>query len=173
MEIIDIYDRDGRPTGRVRERRSPLNPGEYSRICQVVLFNSAGQILIQQRAAGKFWGDMWDLSACGCLLAGESGREAAERELKEELGLIYDFTEAIPPVTVFYGEGFTDVFLGELEVDADTLRLQASEVQAARWEKPEVILEMIEAGTFVHYHPAWIRYLCEIRTGYGNFLRDK
>jgi len=173
MEIIDIYDRDGRPTGRTRERRSPLKPGEYSRIVQVVVFNSRGQILIQQRAAHKFWGSMWDLSACGCLLAGETGREAASRELKEELGLACDFSEMIPPATVFYGEGFTDVFLQEMDMEIADLKLQEEEVQAARWEDPERILGMIEEGTFVHYHPAWIRYLCEIRTGYGNFLKDK
>lgn len=173
MEIIDIYDKDGRPTGRTRERRGPLGPGEYSRIVQVVAFNSKGEILIQQRAGHKFWGNLWDLTACGCLLAGETGREAAARELKEELGLAYDFTDAIPNVTIFYGEGFTDVFLAELEADASDLTLQEEEVQAARWASPEEILQMIRNREFVHYHEAWIHYLCEIRTGYGNFLLDK
>jgi isopentenyl-diphosphate delta-isomerase len=54
----------------------------------VFLFNSEGELLLQQRALSKkTWPGVWSNSCCGHLLPDESIEEAAARRLGYELGL--------------------------------------------------------------------------------------
>jgi len=54
----------------------------------VGLRNEKGEILLQQRINTGFMDGYWDFSASGHLEQGESIRECAVRELKEEIGII-------------------------------------------------------------------------------------
>jgi 8-oxo-dGTP diphosphatase len=56
----------------------------------VGLRDRKGEILLQQRANTGFMDGFWDFSASGHLEAGESIRECAIRELKEEIGVDAD-----------------------------------------------------------------------------------
>lgn len=51
------------------------------------LRNERGEILLQQRANTGFMDGFWDFSASGHLEEGESIRECAIREVKEEIGV--------------------------------------------------------------------------------------
>ena len=53
MELWDLYDRDRHPTGEVLERGKPVPPGRYHLVVHVVIFNSKGEMLIQQRQPFK------------------------------------------------------------------------------------------------------------------------
>jgi 16S rRNA (adenine1518-N6/adenine1519-N6)-dimethyltransferase len=58
------------------------------RAVHILVFNKNGDVYLQKRSR---WKDRhpctWDSSAAGHVLAGEEYNEAAERELREELGL--------------------------------------------------------------------------------------
>ena len=68
-------------------RGLPLKANTYPTIASVLLFNSRKNIILQKIAAHKKWGGLWSYSAAGHVDAGENPQQAAERELKEEMGI--------------------------------------------------------------------------------------
>lgn len=114
MELWDIYDIDRVRTGRVAQRGKPaseggLGEGEYHLVVHICVFNGRGQLLLQQRQKDKEgYPNLWDVSAAGSALAGENSAAAASRELREELGLVHDFTKERPFLTTHFERGFDD-----------------------------------------------------------------
>jgi len=167
MEYFDIYNSERIPQNRTSMRGIPLKSGEYRLAVHICIFYR-DKMLIQQRTNDKDTdASKWDLTAAGCVLAEETSAKAAERELYEELGISLDLSGKRPHLTMNFYEGFNDVFLVEKEIDPSTLRLQAEEVQAVKWASREEIIEMIEAGEFISYYPAFISLLFEIRQNFG------
>ena len=101
MEMVDLYDENRLPLGRTAERHAPKGEGEYRTVVHVCVFDSRGRLLIQQRSREKaVWPEAWDVSAAGGVDAGETSRQAAEREFREELGIPLDLGTLRPSVTV-------------------------------------------------------------------------
>lgn len=50
MELVDIYDAQGRPTGKVQDREAPLAAGEYLLAVGVWIVDGEGNILLTQRS---------------------------------------------------------------------------------------------------------------------------
>ena len=164
MEFWDLYTKDRQKTGKTMERGAKHPNGFYRLVVHIVIFNSRGQMLIQQRQADKFgWPSMWDVTASGSAITGETSSDAAEREIREELGLSISFAELRPSLTTYWPEGFGDVYLIERDLDIDALTLQKEEVQAVRWADEEEILRMIEEDTFIPYQPHFIGLLFYLR----------
>lgn len=86
-ELVDIYDESGKVTGfRTRSEAEDENLTTPNVI--IFVFNSAGQIWLQQRSdTKKHYPGLWDPSACGGITHDEEPLLAAERELEEEMGL--------------------------------------------------------------------------------------
>lgn len=162
MERFDLYDQNRIPLGKTAERGIPLKKGEFRLAVHVCIFDPHGRMLIQQRQSMKEeYPNCWDLTAGGSAIAGETGAQAIARELYEELGLCIDFSKMRPQFTVYFGEGFDDVYLLSQEVDIDKLRLQQEEVQAVKWASEQEILSMIDDGTFIPYFKSLISFLFE------------
>ncbi len=86
-ELFETYDEAGRPLGLMARHRVHTL-GAWHRSAHVFLFNSAGALLVQRRAADKdLYPDLWDYSVGEHLMPGETYRAAAERGLQEELGI--------------------------------------------------------------------------------------
>ncbi len=84
FDVVDEQDRVIRKAPREEVHQKKL----LHRAAHIWVFNTAGELLIHRRAAGKEEEPLkLTSSACGHLSAGESYRQAAERELFEELGL--------------------------------------------------------------------------------------
>ncbi len=67
--------------------------GLLHRAFSILIFNSGGELLLQQRASGKrLWGSYWSNSCCSHPRVGESMDEACHRRLWEELGLRAELT---------------------------------------------------------------------------------
>ena len=70
-----------------------LDQGELHRAFSVFIFNSAGEVLLQQRAAQKFlWPLYWSNACCSHPRAGEDSEVAAHRRLNQELGISASLT---------------------------------------------------------------------------------
>lgn len=159
-ELFDILDKDGNPTGKTKPRGIPFAEGEYRRVVHIVILSSDGRMLIQQRQFFKSgWSGMWDVTVGGSALAGENGREAAQRELFEEIGLSIDFTDERPVLTHAFDRGFDDFFVFVRDVEINTLKLQPEEVRDVRWADCKTVLKMIEDGEFIPYKADFIRIL--------------
>jgi len=171
-ELMDLYDELRRPIGRTMRRGAPVAPGEYLAVFHVCVFNSAGQLLIQRRQDTKrSFPSLWDITAGGAVQAGESSRAAAEREVREELGFSPELAGIRPCLTVNFDDGFDDIYAVEREISLRTLRLQASEVQDARWAALPEVLALSERGAFVPYHTGFLQLLFQMRARMG-FLRE-
>ena len=168
MEVWDIYDVFRRPTGRTMLRGQEVVPGDYHMVVHVIIFNRAGQMLIQQRQRCKrSWPNAWDISVGGCAIQGERSQQAAMREAREELGLEIDLRDTAPDLTLAFPGGFDDMYIVERELEIEELRLQEEEVKAVRWATREEILAMLKSGEFVSYRPGLIEVLFDLRDHSG------
>ena len=168
MEVWDIYDALRHPTGRTMLRGEMVQKGDYHMVVHVIIFNRAGQMLIQQRqSCKKAFPDAWDISVGGCAIQGENSQQAAMREVREELGLEIELHDTPPDMTLAFPGGFDDMYIVERELDPDVLHLQEEEVQAVRWADREEILEMLRKGEFVTYRPGLIHVLFDLRDHTG------
>ena len=164
MELVDLYDENRVPLGRVAERHAKKAPGEYRMVVHVCIFNGLGQMLLQQRSPEKtIWPELWDVSIGGGVDAGETSRQGAVREVGEELGYDLDLIGLRPAVTVNFEGGFDDFFVVTRDLDLGDLRLQKEEVSDVRWATLEETLAMLENGQFIPYPPSFLRFLFEAR----------
>ena len=101
MEIWDLYDADRNITYKKMIRGEKTPDGYYRLVVGICIFNSKGEMLIQQRVAEKkFFPSLWEISVGGCSIAGETSAMSAHRELQEEMGIDYDFTNTRPFFTI-------------------------------------------------------------------------
>ena len=168
MELMDLYDENRIPLGRTAERSAEIGAGECRAVVHVAIFDAAGRLLIQRRSAKKFfWPNRWDLSAAGGVDAGETPRQAAERECLEELGYALDLTGVRPSFTVNFDGGFDDFFLVIRDIKENSLQLQSSEVSEVRWADLDEVLTLESSGQFVGYPESFLRFLFDMHRTFG------
>ena len=168
MELVDLYDENRIPLGKTAERHAVKGPGEYRMVVHVCLFDSRGRLLIQKRTMEKhIWPGLWDVSVGGGVDAGETSRQGAEREFREELGYPLDLGGLRPAVTVNFGGGFDDFFILRRDVDIASFRLQAEEVSAVRWVTLPELLDMVDEGSFIPYPKRFLQFLIDMRDSFG------
>ena len=172
MELVDLYDENRIPLGKTEERhkhRERESFEEFRVVVHICIFDSNGRLLIQQRSAKKdAFPGKWDVSAAGGVNAGETSRQGAEREVREELGYELNLTGVRPSMTVNYDGGFDDFFLvirDDLQIE--TLVLQEEEVSSVRWATRDEVLSMLEAGELVHYPASFLQFLFDMRDTFG------
>lgn len=169
MELLDIYDIDRNKTNKRIQRGDVLLEGSYHLVVHVCIFNPNGKMLIQQRHSSKIgWPNIWDITVGGCATIGENSRTAAARELKEELGIVKDFTDIRPHLTINFKFGFDDFYLIDQNLNIDELRLHPDEVQNVKWASMKDIIALIENEEFIPYHIGLIHLLFDIHNRYGS-----
>ena len=168
MEYFDVYDDDRNLVGKVLEKGTKLPQGENRMVVHLCIFNSKGEMLIQQRQSfKKGWPNLWDITLGGNSQAGETSKQSVHRELLEELGVDYDFSATRPYLTINFDNGFDDIYFLEMDLDVDKLKLQYEEVQAAKWASRDEILELRKTGKFIPYYESFLSALFELRTKRG------
>jgi len=160
MELWDLYTKDKVKSGIQMYRGEKVPEGCYRLVVCACIFNSKGEMLIQQRQTFKSgWSGKWDISCGGCPIAGETSRDAIKRELSEELGVILDFEDLLPKITLTLGNAFIDVYLIEKDIELSSLSLQECEVRDARWATMEEILGLIDTDDFIPYNKGFVESL--------------
>ena len=153
METLALYDREGKPLGKVVERGHGLPQvaeGEYWRVCDVWIVNSKGEILIQRRALTKpnFPG-LWCESAGGAIQASETPEEGCLRETREEIGVTPDLDRGALAFVYTGKTSHHDVWVFRMDVPVESLTLQPEEVIDAKYVTPEELRRMARRGEFV------------------------
>lgn len=148
MEMIDIYDVDGRKTGRIVDKETPLNKGEYRMAVGIWVSDTAGNLLVTRRSKEKqFAPGKWENSA-GHVQAGETPEDGIIRELREETGV-----EVSPEQIMYLGKAIVWPYLGvnygvRLKSRPQAVKLQPGETEAYRWVSKEEFSKMRERGDF-------------------------
>ncbi|MGD0476726.1 MAG: NUDIX domain-containing protein [Nitrososphaerales archaeon] len=102
-EEVDLVDEEDTVVGAATLRNC-LEKGLLHRAVAVLVLRTNGKVLLQQRSKRDLWHPgLWTLSCTGHVKSGEKYRDAAKRELDEELGLrspLRAFTKLLlPPFT--------------------------------------------------------------------------
>ncbi|MGA1863429.1 MAG: NUDIX hydrolase [bacterium] len=88
QEYIDIVTEDNKIIDKALRSECHGNPRLIHRAAHILIFNSAGLLLLQKRSMNKdIQPGKWDTSVGGHVESGESYEKAAYRELEEELGI--------------------------------------------------------------------------------------
>lgn len=168
MELWDVYNRDRTKSDKTMVRGDKFESGAYHLVVHACIFNSKGEMLIQQRQPFKSgWSNMWDITVGGSAIAGDTSQTAIEREVFEEIGLKLDLQNVRPHLTVNFDEGFDDIYLIEKEVDLNELKLQYEEVQQVKWASIDEIYQKLDEGVFIPYYKSLIKLLFDMRKQYG------
>lgn len=95
-EILEIVDENGKALRLAPRSDIHGNPSLLHKVVHVLVFNDAGELLLQKRSMNKDVAPgKWDTSVGGHIPAAEDLIEAAKREMEEELGII---SEDIKPL---------------------------------------------------------------------------
>jgi isopentenyl-diphosphate delta-isomerase len=82
--LVDEYDKAVGTMDKLRAHRR----GRLHRAFSIFIFNSGGELLLQQRALGKYHSaGLWSNTCCSHPAPGEEILEAANRRLTEEMGM--------------------------------------------------------------------------------------
>ncbi len=88
MEIFQLVDRNGTPTGQATRAACHGDPRLIHLVVHLHVFDAAGRLYLQKRASTKDTNPgLWDTSIGGHVMGGEPVEEALLREAREELGI--------------------------------------------------------------------------------------
>ena len=121
-ENVILVDTDDNEIG-VMEKMEAHLLGKLHRAFSVFIFNTRGELLLQQRAADKYHsGGMWTNTCCSHPRKGENTKAAAHRRLNEEMGMkcelnyAFNFTYKTAIADGIYEHEFDHVYFGTSNV---------------------------------------------------------
>lgn len=132
MEKVILVNEQDEQTGTI-EKMEAHRKALLHRAFSVFIFNEKGEMLLQQRALGKYHSPgLWTNACCSHPRPGELVEEAAGRRLKEEMGIdvkiekIFDFiykTEFDNGLTEFeFDHVYTGTYSGNLQPDKQEVK---------------------------------------------------
>ena len=168
MEMFDIVDENGEPTGTVKERTKVHEDGDLHRTSHVwiVRDNNKGglDVLLQKRSESKDSNPgCYVISSAGHIPAGCGYLDSALRELKEELGI--DASSEELELRLIRRISYSDIFHGKLfkdnqvtrvykmkrnDIDIEKLNLQKEEVEEVIWMDYEECIKAVKNNTIKH-----------------------
>ncbi len=150
MELLDLYDDNGLPTGKTIERGSKFTAGNIM-LSIVFIKNSKEEYLIQKTSKEK---QNNYSSTGGHVIHSENGLTTIVREVQEELGLTIDPNEfkKIGLIKNPTKPCLINLYLLNKDIDIKSLKLQKSEVEQVMWLKKQDILKLIDKDEFLSSH---------------------
>ena len=93
MEKVILVDKTDHQIGEMEKQEAHIK-GLLHRAFSIFIFNSKGEVLLQQRAFHKYHsGGLWTNTCCSHPRNGETTIQAANRRLMEEMGMSCVLTE--------------------------------------------------------------------------------
>ena len=137
-EMLDVYTRDGKYLGvRTRAECHTENPGFYHKPAWTWVYNSKNEILVQKRAmCKKRYAGYWDMACAGHVDAGETPKQGAIREAREEIGLEVSEEDVKLMFEHIEDEDYWEigqVFFIKADKNEEDFILQKEEVEEVKW----------------------------------------
>ena len=140
-EPLILVNENDEVVGYLDKASCHVGEGKLHRAFSIFIFNSRGQLLLQQRSDQKWlWPMFWSNSCCSHPRKGETMEEAIHRRLQEELGFdvplsyLYKFQYH----ATFEGRGSENelcyVYIGHYDGE---VAVNPNEIAAWRWVSPE------------------------------------
>lgn len=148
LEQVILVDETDKPIG-LMEKQAAHNGPHLHRAFSIFVFNSKGELLMQQRALSKYHSPgLWTNTCCSHPRDGETLAQATSRRLMEEMGMQCEMKEAY---TFIYqapvGQGLTEHELDHVWIGhSDTTPLiNREEVEAWKYMRLDDIAADIHA----------------------------
>jgi isopentenyl-diphosphate Delta-isomerase len=136
-EPLILVDDADQEIGHLDRANCHAGSGVLHRAFSLLIFNGSGELLLQQRAAGKrLWPLYWSNSCCSHPRRAESMEAAIHRRLMEELGLacplhfLFKFQYQAQFDAACAERELCSVFIGRCN---GRVRVDPAEIQAWRW----------------------------------------
>ncbi|MCR5493673.1 MAG: NUDIX domain-containing protein [Streptococcus sp.] len=143
MELWDAYDAHlNNIGGKTLVRGEKIPKGVYHLVSEVIVRHQDGTYLLTQRNPRKNLGGMWEATAGGSALQGESPLECVKRELREETGILTDDFIEVGRVLHQRHQTYYVNYLCHTDVDKDSIVLQEGETSAYKWVTAEELRQM-------------------------------
>jgi isopentenyl-diphosphate delta-isomerase len=148
MKVIYVDDKDSEiGSGSISDA---VENGIAVRIVRTLLISSQDELLIQKRSASVFIDpNKWDHSSAGHVDEGETYKEAAHRELEEEMGIrnvdlirITNYYNEHPEKTGLVKKAFVTMYIGEYD---GAVSIDHDEVSDYRWISLDDLKEEISS----------------------------
>lgn len=132
-EYWDLLDEQGNDTG-VRMLRGEKQPhNSWHGVVGIVIQNNIGELLFIKRAATKEqYPSMWEHIG-GCIVSGETPKEAAYREVYEEIGISISEENLVLVDTFFEKTAYVYTFYIQKDINIEKCLLQKNEVDNIKW----------------------------------------
>ena len=140
-ELMDELNEKGRVIGKITLDEAHKT-GAWHRVIHVYLINDKKEILLQLRSKNMFrHPNEWDISCGGHVAAGEKTNAAAQREVKEELGIElkksdFRFFFTVRKITDdgdYHNRELVDVFVVKTKSYIDDFIIQKEEVAEIKY----------------------------------------
>ena len=150
MEILDLYDENGKRINKTIIRGEPIKDNEYCMAVDIWIKNDKHQILITQRHPSKTYPQEWECTS-GFILSGENSISGALREVEEEIGIKLNQGDGKNIHRIYrYNNGIykhnwnmiVDIFLFYKNIDIEETILQKEEVIDIKWVYKEEFIKM-------------------------------
>jgi isopentenyl-diphosphate Delta-isomerase len=156
-DALILVDAADRVVGRLSKSRCHEGTGVLHRAFSLLIFNAAGELLIQQRSPGKrLWPLYWSNSCCSHPRSGEDMETATRRRLQEELGIAcpLQFLFKFQYQAQFDATGseheLCSVFIGTC---SEPIVVDPNEISAWRWVDPYELQSQLTSPTRVKFTP--------------------
>lgn len=149
-DLLILVDEQDNEIGYEEKIAAHLGQAKLHRAFSIFLWNQAGELLLQQRADGKMlWPGYWSNSVCSHPRKGESIIEAAQRRLRQELGVEAQDWRVMTHIV--YHAPYKDVgserefcYIVFAEIQGE-MQINPEEVKAVRWVRIQDVFKEIEA----------------------------
>lgn len=150
-EIWDAYDRNFNKIDNVKMvRGQPIPADYYHLVCDIVVQHIDGTYLLMLRDFNKHHGGLWELTAGGSAIAGETPVQCATRELKEETGIMSNKLIEIGRAVNDERHSIYVAYLCITDCDKNSIVLQEGETINYKWVDMKFIKEM-DDNSFISF----------------------
>ncbi|MFA6784555.1 MAG: NUDIX domain-containing protein [Sphaerochaeta sp.] len=145
-EYWDLFDTYRQPLARQHKRGVPLVEGTFHVVVSVWTVNEKNEILLTLRSPQKeLYPNVWE-NTSGSVLAKESSRAGAKRELQEETGIVANEDELLFLGTARKASAFVDVYMVKKNQKDLTITLQDGETVDFKWVTLSELDQIVERG---------------------------
>ena len=151
-ELWDALNKDESPAGFLLARHTPIPKGLYHLIVEVIVRHTNGKFLVVQRSYDKKQSPgLYEASASGSALQGETSLEAVKRELFEETGIkegrfTFQYRNVSPELqSIFHS------YLCETSQNPETVVLQEGETISYQWMDKDEFLAFTKSPKMIPY----------------------
>lgn len=151
-EKFDILNELGEFKGEIATREECHKKGLWHRAVYAFIIDNKGNILLQKRSNNKkLWPNMWDVTVGGHVCAGEFGRQALIREVKEELGIAINDDDikyligstSINEQGAIINKHYNECYLITKNINISDIKIQKEEVSEVRYFSKDELLKRI------------------------------